>query len=217
MIKGNSVIHKGGTGEVVEKKSRFIANVYPVQTEEEALQYITKIKKQYWDASHNCYAYVIGETNPVERCSDDGEPAKTAGRPILEVLLGRGVYNVVAVVTRYFGGTLLGTGGLIRAYTKAAQEGLGASDIITRIKGYKLRMTIKYTEVGKVQYLLQQNQIPVLHTEYGENVVMEGVVRMEEWQKISTLLIEETNGNVVAEKMEECSFALIDGKPEILA
>ena len=104
------VVIKGGTGEIEEKKSRFIASVMPVQTEEEALGYIESMRKQYWDARHNCYAYVIGEKAQLVRFSDDGEPSGTAGKPILEVLLGAEVRNVVVVVTRYFGGTLLGTG-----------------------------------------------------------------------------------------------------------
>ena len=118
------ILYKGGEGEITEKKSRFIATVRPVETEGEAAAFIAEMKKRYWDASHNCSAFVIGEENPLTRCSDDGEPAQTAGRPMLDVLLGAEVYNACAVVTRYFGGTLLGTGGLVRAYSKAVREGL---------------------------------------------------------------------------------------------
>src|SRR5699024_9601171 len=106
-----------GTGEIVEKKSRFIAEVFPVVSGDEVSGHIEKIKKEYWDARHHCWAYVIGQNPGTERMSDDGEPAGTAGKPILEVIRGRGLTDVLIVVTRYFGGTLLGTGGLVRAYT----------------------------------------------------------------------------------------------------
>ena len=109
-------IYEGGSDEVVEKKSRFIATVFPVKTEEEAVAIIEETKKKYWDARHNCFAYVIGSKNELQRFSDDGEPSGTAGKPILDVLTGEGVHNALIIVTRYFGGTLLGTGGLVRAY-----------------------------------------------------------------------------------------------------
>ena len=106
---------EGGCGEIVEKKSRFLATVRPVETEEEASAFIEEMKKKYWDATHNCSAFVIGRRGEITRCSDDGEPSGTAGRPMLEVLLKEGICNTAVVVTRYFGGTLLGTGGLVRA------------------------------------------------------------------------------------------------------
>ena len=106
-------VYSGGEAEIVEKKSRFIATVRPVSSEEEAVAFIAEMKKKYWDARHNCSAYVIGDKGQLQRCSDDGEPAQTAGRPMLDVLLGEKVCNICVVVTRYFGGTLLGTGGLI--------------------------------------------------------------------------------------------------------
>ena len=119
-----NIILKNGSGEIEEKKSRFICHIFKIKSEEEAEEYITAVKKKYWDARHNCWAYSIGEKQPALRCSDDGEPSGTAGKPMLEVLTGQELHNVVAVVTRYFGGTLLGTGGLIRAYTKSTQEGI---------------------------------------------------------------------------------------------
>ena len=128
-----------GTGEITEKKSRFIADVFPVASEEEAASHIEKIRKQYWDARHHCWAYVIGRNPGTERMSDDGEPAGTAGKPILEVIKGRRLTDVLVVVTRYFGGTLLGTGGLVRAYTSAAAEGLSRAGIMRKIKGVRLR------------------------------------------------------------------------------
>ena len=115
-------VYKGASAEIVEKKSRFIGETYPVTSEEEALEYLEKVKKQFWDARHHCWAYVIGEQRPLERFSDDGEPSGTAGKPILEVIRGKRLPNTLVVVTRYFGGTLLGTGGLVRAYTKASHQ-----------------------------------------------------------------------------------------------
>ena len=124
MTEQYQTVYEGGTGEIVEKKSRFIATVRPVETEEEALAFIEEMKKKYWDARHNCFAYVLGERQEIMRCSDDGEPSGTAGRPMLEVLLAEEIRNVAVVVTRYFGGTLLGTGGLVRAYSQAVKAGL---------------------------------------------------------------------------------------------
>ncbi|MEF2734386.1 MAG: YigZ family protein, partial [Blautia sp.] len=153
MLEQYKTVYQGGTGEVVEKKSRFIATVRPVNSEEEALQFIEEMKKKYWDARHNCSAYVIGERREFMRCSDDGEPQGTAGKPMLEVLLGEDLYNTAVVVTRYFGGTLLGTGGLVRAYSKAVQEGLADSRIITKKHGILTEVGTDYNSVGKLQYL----------------------------------------------------------------
>ena len=130
---------EGGTGEIVEKKSRFIATVRPVKNEEEPLAFLEEMRKKYWDARHNCYAYSIGKNREFTRCSDDGEPSGTAGRPMLDVILGEDIYNVAVVVTRYFGGVLLGTGGLVRAYSKAVQEGLAGSLVIEKKKGISLK------------------------------------------------------------------------------
>ena len=126
MAENYKIIYKEGTGELVEKKSRFIAQIRPVKSEEEALAFVEETRKKYWDARHNCYAYIIkGEgATPTARCSDDGEPSQTAGKPMLDVLMGEELIDVCAVVTRYFGGTLLGTGGLVRAYSGAVKEGL---------------------------------------------------------------------------------------------
>ena len=147
MLEQYKTVYQGGTGEIVEKKSRFIATVRPVKTEEEAMLFIEEMKKKYWDARHNCSAWVIGERRESMRCSDDGEPQGTAGKPMLDVLLGEELYNTAVVVTRYFGGTLLGTGGLVRAYSKAVQEGLAASRVITEVKEL-------YFAVSDGEYLL---------------------------------------------------------------
>ena len=170
MTEQYQTVYEGGTGEIVEKKSRFIATVRPVETEEEALAFIEEMKKKYWDARHNCFAYVLGERQEIMRCSDDGEPSQTAGKPMMEVLTGAGLTNTAVVVTRYFGGTLLGTGGLVRAYSAAVQEGLKNSRIITKCLGTRLGIGTDYNGIGKLQYLFGQKQIPMMDAEYTEEV-----------------------------------------------
>ena len=182
------VVYEGGSDEIVEKKSRFIAHVFPVHSEQEAVEHIEQIRKQYWDARHNCHAFVIGPNDEISRCSDDGEPSGTAGRPILEVLQGRGIHNVLVIVTRYFGGTLLGTGGLVRAYSQATQAGLAASRIMTRQSGRKLLIGTDYNGIGKMQYIVGKRNIPVLDTRYAEAVEMDVLVPEEECTLLQKLL-----------------------------
>lgn len=188
------VIAHGGMGEIEEKKSVFIANTAPVQTEEEALAFIESMKKKYWDARHNCYAYVIGQKAQIMRFSDDGEPSGTAGKPILEVLLGMEVRNLVVVVTRYFGGTLLGTGGLVRAYTQAAQAGMAASDIRTMRRGVVLNITTDYNGIGKIQYIMGQRNIAIEEPEYTDKVSLKVKVPCEDEKAISKEITEATAG-----------------------
>jgi uncharacterized YigZ family protein len=194
--------------EIVEKKSRFIAQAFPVSSEEEALVAIEQIKKQYWDARHHCFAYVLRGTVCIERFSDDGEPSGTAGKPILEVIKGLGLENVLVVVTRYFGGTLLGTGGLVRAYSSASRECLAHSSIITRIQGFKLKISADYALYGKIQYLLAQKEVPIVETSYTECVNCIVFVPEEEEGAFQKMLVEETNGQVEAERVESCWFTL---------
>ena len=149
----HKTVYVGNEAEIIEKKSRFIATVRPVKTEEEALAFIESMKKKYWNATHNCFAYVIGERSQVQRCSDDGEPSGTAGKPMLDVLLGEDIHDVVVVVTRYFGGTLLGTGGLVRAYGSSVKAGLEASTVIVKLHGAKICVKTDYTGLGMIQYI----------------------------------------------------------------
>lgn len=188
------IIEYGGIGEIEEKKSRFIAHVAAACTEEEALSFIEAKKKQFWDARHNCYAYVIGEQTQTMRFSDDGEPSGTAGKPILEVLMGSGIRNAVIVVTRYFGGTLLGTGGLVRAYTKAAQEGIAASTVRTMYYGYEMTIVTDYIGIGKVQYLLGLRDIPTEDSDYGEQVTVRVNVLYEEKDTVVGEITDATSG-----------------------
>ncbi|MCI8326729.1 MAG: YigZ family protein [Lachnospiraceae bacterium] len=213
--KNYRTIYKEGIGEIVEKKSRFIATVVPVETEKEALAFIAKMKKQYWEARHNCYAYVIGDGQELQRCSDDGEPSGTAGRPMLEILLREGIHNVAVVVTRYFGGVLLGTGGLVRAYQKAVQEGLAKSEMITKSAGVFGTVQTDYHGVGKVQYILGQNEIAVADSIYTEKVEIQIVVPTEKREVIEKELMEETGGKIEITWDKEVFFAIIDKKLKI--
>ena len=207
---GYLVVYKGGEGEIIEKKSRFIATVCPVETEEAAVAFINEMKKKYWDARHNCSAFVIGERQEMTRCSDDGEPAQTAGRPMLDVLLREGITNVAVVVTRYFGGVLLGTGGLVRAYQAATQAGLAASKIIEKCQGTKLVIHTDYNGLGKLQYLFGQQKLAILNTEYAADVVMTVLVPSEQKDMIYKSVVEQTNGSAGLEWKESVIYAVID-------
>ncbi|MCM1123614.1 MAG: YigZ family protein [Eubacterium sp.] len=188
------IIEYGGTGEIEEKKSRFIAHVAAAGTEEEALAFIEAKKKQFWDAKHNCYAYVLGEKAQTMRFSDDGEPTGTAGKPILEVIIGSGIRNVVVVVTRYFGGTLLGTGGLVRAYTKAAQAGIAESGVRQMCYGYELTVVTDYNGIGKIQYLMGQRGISTGEADYTENVTVWVKIPYEDKNAVVGEITEATAG-----------------------
>lgn len=210
IINGYKVVYTGGEGEIVEKKSRFIATVKPVSSEEEATTFINEMKKKYWDARHNCSAFVIGSRQELTRCSDDGEPAGTAGRPMLDVLLKEGICDVAVVVTRYFGGVLLGTGGLVRAYQGAVHAGLDASEIITKRQGKILNIHTDYNGLGKLQYLFAQNEISVRDTIYEADVRMEILVPIEKKDSLEKSIIETTSGNAGLEWGEEAIYALKD-------
>lgn len=197
MTEPYRICYEGGQGEIVEKKSRFIATVRPVKTEEEAAAFVEEMRKKYWDARHNCYAYVCGERNQTMKCSDDGEPSQTAGRPMLDVLLGQGLHDVCVVVTRYFGGTLLGTGGLVRAYSQAVKEGLAASRILTKEPGRRLTVTADYSSAGRLQYLFAQMNLTVLDSRYTDCVEMDILVPEERAEKVKENVTESTNGTAV--------------------
>ena len=212
MTEHFKTVYEGGAGEIVEKKSRFIATIRPVETEEEALSFIEEMRKKYWDARHNCWAYVLGERQEILRCSDDGEPSQTAGKPMMDVLTGAGLTNTAAVVTRYFGGTLLGTGGLVRAYSAAVQEGLKNSRIITKHWGTRLRIGTDSNGIGKLQYLFGQRQIPIMDAEYTDKVrfvVLAPVSRVPEITKVVT---EATSGQAVMTEEESLYYAVVDGE-----
>lgn len=195
-IQSYRVVLEDGEGVYEEKKSRFIATVHPCETEAEAVEFIETMKKKYWDARHNCSAFIIGSRGELTRCSDDGEPSGTAGRPMLEVLLGSGIRNVCVVVTRYFGGVLLGTGGLVRAYTQAVQEGLAACATGRMRKGRRATITTDYNWIGKLLYLLGNEGIEPESGDYTDKVSLTLTVPVEEWERMQRQMIEVTNGRV---------------------
>lgn len=205
-------VYKGGQGEIIEKKSRFIATVRPVESESEAVSFINETKKKYWDARHNCSAFVIGKRQELTRCSDDGEPAGTAGRPMLDVLLKENIHNAAVVVTRYFGGVLLGTGGLVRAYQQATKAGLSASEIIEKKDGAVLFIRTDYTGIGRLQYLFAQEKITVMDTAYEADVLVKAVIPENDKKRIEKTIIEQTNGTAKLEWGDEVTFAEYDGE-----
>lgn len=215
MLEQYKTVCCGGEAEIIEKKSRFIATVLPVKNEEEAIAFIESLRKKYWNATHNCFAYVIGEHFQVQRCSDDGEPSGTAGKPMLDVLLAEEIHDVAVVVTRYFGGTLLGTGGLVRAYQGATKAGIEASKVITKKHGRRIAIGTDYTGLGKIQYILGQRGLTILNTEYTDRVELEVLVPEEEVKGVVAETTEGTNGQALIELLEECYFANIDGRMEI--
>lgn len=214
-MKQMKIVYKGGEGELIEKKSRFIATVIPAESEDEALEFIAAMKKKYWNATHNCFAYVIGENYEIQRCSDDGEPQGTAGRPMLDVLLGEEIHNTAVVVTRYFGGTLLGTGGLVRAYSKSVQEGLRGSTVIEKKVGALLRIRTDYNGIGKIQYLLGQRGLTITDSQYTEIVTVETLVPKEQIEELLEAVTEGTNGRAEFLEQTEVCFAFLDGVPLI--
>lgn len=212
MLSQYKTVYAGGEAEIIEKKSRFIATVKPVKSEEEAISFIEGLKKKYWNATHNCSAYVIGEHFQVQRCSDDGEPSGTAGKPMLDVLLGEELHDTAVVVTRYFGGTLLGTGGLVRAYQASTKAGLEASTVITKMHGSRVSVETDYTGLGKIQYILGQRGLTILNSEYTDKVTLEVLLPETEVKAVMAEITEGTNGQAVMEVMEECYFANVNGE-----
>lgn len=200
MLESYKTISHSGKIELTEKKSRFIATALPVESQEEADVLLQKLKKDYYNATHNCFAYQIGENNEIQRFSDDGEPQGTAGRPILDVLKGEDIKNTLICVTRYFGGTLLGTGGLVRAYGKAAKEGLYAAGIIEKRRIQIFYLQLDYALAGKVQYLLKDKDITIRNATYLETVTFEVEVLVGQVDIFCEWITESTNAEVCIQK-----------------
>ena len=177
----DKILKEPTSGLIVEKKSKFICNMIPVDSEEAALEYIKSKKKEYYDARHNCYAYIIGSDGATFHSSDDGEPSGTAGRPMLDILQGAGLYNVVCIVTRYFGGVLLGTGGLIRAYSDAVKSALEDAKLSQVILGCNFSFECDYNTWGKIEYYIREKGIIIKDTNYDANVCVSGVI--EDYKK----------------------------------
>lgn len=200
------VLLEGGQGEYEEKKSRFIATVRKCESEAEAAAFIEEMKKKYWDARHNCSACCIGPRGELTRCSDDGEPSGTAGRPMLEVLTGEGIRNAAVVVTRYFGGVLLGTGGLVRAYTRAVQEGLKHCVIGRMRAGVELEVQTDYNGIGKILYLLGNIGIEPVSSDYTDKVFLKLLVPVTLAENLQAQMVEATGGRVEIHRGKERYF-----------
>ncbi len=185
-----------GQAEIVEKKSRFIAHIKPITSEDDATAFIEEIKKQYWDARHNCYAYQLGDRNQIQRYSDDGEPGGTAGMPILDVLRGKDIKDTIVVVTRYFGGTLLGTGGLVRAYSLSAREGIKSAGLIERIPHIRQHFIVDYTLSGKVQYEILNGGHILEDTIYTDKVEFIALSQVEIADKLVENIVNITGNSV---------------------
>ena len=206
------IILESKEAEIVEKKSRFIANIAAVSSEEEAIEFIEKIKKKYYDARHNCYAYIIGDKGDKKKCSDDGEPQRSAGMPMMEVLENQGYFDIVAVVTRYFGGTLLGVGGLIRAYQGAVIEGLNASVSGEIHEGFRAKYRFGYDFYGKIKYIAESENIVIEDTLFDENVTMSLIFEDGESERLQKKLVEETNANIERLLLEKIKYITVDNK-----
>jgi uncharacterized YigZ family protein len=192
-----------GEDRFEEKKSEFIGYAKRVESEEEAKAFINEIKNMHKQARHNCSAYIIGENMNIQRYSDDGEPQGTAGIPILEVMKKSRVTDCAIVVTRYFGGILLGTGGLTRAYTKGASISIKAAGIVEKVEGIKLSFEMDYDLFGKVQYLCGQNSWHIEDTEYSDKVIVHILAEKATEENIENEIVEITNGKIIVRKSEE--------------
>ena len=206
------IILESKEAEIVEKKSRFIANIAAVGSEEEALEFIDKIKKKYYDARHNCYAYIIGEDVNKKKCSDDGEPQRSAGMPMMEVLENQGYFDIVAVVTRYFGGTLLGVGGLIRAYQGAVIEGLNKSKSGEIRSGFRAKYRFGYDFYGKIKYIAESENIVIEDTVFDEMVNISFIFEDSRYERLQKKLVEETNANIEQLLLEKIKYITVEDK-----
>ncbi|EGD47856.1 Uncharacterized protein family UPF0029, Impact [Ruminiclostridium papyrosolvens DSM 2782] len=208
MLAEYKTILNTAEAEFEEKKSRFIANVRPVTCEEEALEFIEAMRSKYWNASHNVYAYSINNGTLIQRYSDDGEPSGTAGVPTLEVIKRMGLQDAVVVVTRYFGGTLLGASGLIRAYSKSASMGLEAAEIVTRKLCYNLNIIIEYTIFGRLQNMLISNNNIIKEIRYEQDVELCVLIEVGNEEKLMKDIVEVSNGRAIQDLAEKTYITL---------
>lgn len=198
-------VKKQGEAEINIKRSRFIASVKPVKTEEEALEFLSSLKQKYWDARHNVYAYILRENNTM-RYSDDGEPAGTGGVPVLDMLKKEGLTDIIVVVTRYFGGILLGTGGLVHAYSSAARAGVDDAVRLEMVRCRRLSINCDYTLWGKVQNELMSFILKMLPPEYTDTVSVTVFVPIEDTVRLEKALTEATNAKISMTFGEEDFF-----------
>lgn len=186
-------VEKEASDFFIEKKSKFIGYAKPVKTQEEAVKFISEIKSKHWDATHNVYAYVLRENN-IQRYSDDGEPSGTAGVPVLDVMLKESLVDVCVVATRYFGGTLLGAGGLVRAYSHTSKIALDAAGIITMAQCSVMSAEVDYSFYDRLNILLSDFSVVILDTSFSDKVCVEFSVKENIVHLLNAKLIDVSNG-----------------------
>ncbi len=210
-MKKLKTIKNNATAIIEEKKSKFIANIFNVNSVEEAENKLHEIKKKYYDARHNCYAYIVEEDGiQKKKFSDDGEPSGTAGSPILNVIEKNNLCNVLIVVTRYFGGILLGAGGLVRAYTEATAKAINKTNILEKEEGYEIEIVINYQDLDKFKYFCNQNSIEIIDTKYLENIICTIEATKENKERLENIKYNEMNINIL--KLNVIDIKLIDKK-----
>ena len=198
MEKFKTILEKNTTAEIIEKKSRFIANLFYVETPQEAEDKIKQVKKKYYDAKHNCFAYITLNGNEIQKkCSDDGEPSGTAGAPMLEILEKQSIYNVVVIVTRYFGGILLGTGGLVRAYSDSLKEAIKKSTLVEQEPGYEAEIKLPYADFEKFKYYCNKNNINIINSEYSDFIICKIEVNDAEKNRLEIEFREQNNFKIM--------------------
>lgn len=215
MIEKYKTILKSNQAEIVEKKSKFIGTSMPIESEVEAEEFIDSMRKKYYDATHNVFAYQLGERNELQRSSDDGEPSGTAGKPILDILKNEDIKNVAVVVTRYFGGTLLGTGGLVRAYSKCAKDALISSQIIEKVLYQEFEISVDYNLSGKVQFEMLNKNYTIKDTLYTDKVTFIVLVEIKYKEQFQNFITEITSAQAQINPKSISYYIWIDGKLQI--
>ncbi|MBR6230072.1 MAG: YigZ family protein [Eubacterium sp.] len=203
------IVRKGAQAEYVEKRSRFIANLLSVSSEEEAMAEIDRLRKEYYDARHNCYAYIVFSEDGkdrIERSSDDGEPSGTAGRPMLDVLAGNRLRNVLVVVTRYFGGVKLGPGGLVRAYGTAVKDAIDKSEFSAIRNGRKITVKLDYTTLGTIRHRMLDAEAEELDSTYDDGVSLTLVMPAENYERFRKELTQIFSGKEQVEDLGEVRY-----------
>ena len=194
-------------GLYIEKKSKFICHLYKVKDETEIQEILKAEKKKYFDAKHHCYAYVLGETGALVKCNDDGEPSQTAGKPMLDILQKEGFTDILCVVIRYFGGTLLGTGGLVRAYSEALKDAIDKSEFVNEIPAVIVEYKYAYNFDAKIASYLRDNGIKILSTEYSDSINLKIALPEGDLEKTGADLVNITNGSIEELSKEKCMYS----------
>ncbi|GGI39241.1 YigZ family protein [Mammaliicoccus stepanovicii] len=214
MSEGLITIKSSHETEIIINKSRFIASIQPVESEEEAKAFIQQKKKEHHDATHNCSSYIIGPTMLIQKANDDGEPSGTAGVPMLEVLKKQQLHNVVVVVTRYFGGTKLGAGGLIRAYGSAVSQVINEIGRIILLDAIPFEVTIDYDQTGRFEHEIQQTEFSLVNTEYTDKVKYTVHVIASDEEKFIAFLNEINQGKYILNKQDMIALPFPYNKKE---